>query len=138
MRWSDIPFQPSTKMLRQFGLLCLFVFGGMAAWRGVTKGADTVVWVSAAAAVVLGVLGLVRPACLKPVFVVWMVAAFPIGWLVSQVVLLVMYYGVFTPIGFLMRLRGRDLLGLRANPQVQTYWRPKREEIEVRRYFQQY
>ena len=39
-----------------------------------------------------------------------MVLAFPIGWTVSQVILLLMFYGLFTPIGLVFRLIGRDPL----------------------------
>ena len=39
-----------------------------------------------------------------------MVLAFPIGWTVSQVMLALMFFGLFTPIGLVFRLIGRDPL----------------------------
>ena len=42
-----------------------------------------------------------------------MVLAFPIGWTVSLVLLGLVYYGLFTPIGLVFRLVGRDALQLR-------------------------
>ena len=44
-----------------------------------------------------------------------MVLAFPIGWTVSQVMLAMMFFGLFTPIGLVFRLIGRDPLH-RARP----------------------
>ncbi len=44
------------------------------------------------------------------VYIGWMILAFPIGWTVSQVMLAVMFFGLFTPIGLVFRLIGRDPL----------------------------
>ena len=58
----------------------------------------------------LGPLGLIWPRLLRPIYVAWMVLAFPIGWTISQLILAVMFYGLFTPIGLVFRLIGRDPL----------------------------
>jgi hypothetical protein len=138
MRWSDIPFRPDQKMLRQFGILCLVFFGGIAAWRGVTRGVDTTVIVLAVLAVVLGSIGLARPAWLRPIFVAWIVAAFPIGWIISHVMLIAMYYLVITPIGLIFRVSGRDALRIRPQAGASTYWQPKAQAAGPERYFQQF
>ena len=67
----------------------------------------------------IGLLGLLWPRVIRPVYVGWMVLAFPIGWTVSQAMLAVMFYGLFTPIGLLFRLIGRDPLhrARRAGPR---------------------
>ena len=49
MRWSDIPFSPSTKTLRQFAALCLVIFGTVAAWQYFAKGRAAVALVLAIA-----------------------------------------------------------------------------------------
>ena len=87
MQWSDVTKSPSEKMLRQFAGLCLVVFGTLAAWRWFSG--NTGIWtqVLAAFAVVVGVTGLLVPKAVKPIFVGWMIAAFPIGWVVSRVAL---------------------------------------------------
>ena len=38
MQWSDIPFQPDRKTLRQFAGLWLVFFGGMALWQALVRG----------------------------------------------------------------------------------------------------
>ena len=63
-----------------------------------------------ALAVVIGVLGLIKPAAVRWLFVGWMVVAFPIGWVISLLMLLLMFYGIITPVALLFRMRGRDLL----------------------------
>ena len=96
--------------------------------------------VFAVLALTVGPIGLVRPGWLRPIYVSWMVLAFPIGWTVSQVIIGVMFYGVFTPIGLLFRLIGRDPLQLdrvRLRGR-ETYWAPKPAPTSLRRYFQQF
>lgn len=138
MRWADIPRNPDNRTLRQFGGLCLLVFGGLAVWNAAVRDRPIVAAVLGVLAVGIGVPGLVAPRVIKPVFVGWMVLAFPIGWVVSHVILAVMFYGLFTPIGLVMRLAGRDPLSLRANSDAETYWTPRAAPGDVRRYFRQY
>jgi hypothetical protein len=138
MRWSDIPRNPSDRTLRQFAGLCLLIFGGLAGWRLVQDGPTPLALVLGAAALGLGLPGLVRPRLLRPVFVGWMMLTFPIGWLMSQVILLLMFGLVITPIGLCFKAIGRDALGLRRTGPVTSYWRPKPMPVDVRRYFRQY
>ncbi|HWE39014.1 MAG TPA: SxtJ family membrane protein [Isosphaeraceae bacterium] len=138
MRWSDIPFSPQPRMLRQFAGLWLAFFGGMAAWQGLMRGRVGVAVALAILAVVIGGLGLVRPRLIRPIFVGWMVLAFPIGWMVSLVLLGLVYYGLFLPIGLVFRLVGRDALQLRPRPDATTYWTSRPEVADVRRYFRQF
>jgi hypothetical protein len=66
-----------------------------------------------------------------------MIAAFPIGWTVSRVMLAVLFYGVFTPVAIVFRVIGRDLLGLRHRGSVETYWTVKPGVTDPRDYFRQ-
>ena len=38
MQWSDIPFHPTAKTLRQFAGLWLVFFGGIALWQALVRG----------------------------------------------------------------------------------------------------
>jgi hypothetical protein len=138
MRWSDIPFDPPRKTLRQFAGLCLAFFGGMALWQALGKGHIVVGLSLAALALTIGLLGLTRPGWVRFLFVGWMVLAFPIGWTVSQVMLVLMFFGLFAPIGLVFRLIGRDPLQ-RARPSGrESYWVAKPAPADVRRYFKQF
>lgn len=138
MRWSDIPFSPPPRMLRQFAGLWLASFGGLAAWQGLARGRVGVAVALAGLAVVVGGLGLARPALVRPIFVGWMVLAFPIGWAVSLLLLGLVYYGLFLPIGLAFRLAGRDALKLRPRTDAPTHWTPHSAPADVRRYFRQF
>ena len=67
-----------------------------------------------------------------------MVLAFPIGWTVSQVILLAMFYGLFVPIGLVFRLIGRDPLQRARSSNLESYWSPKSAPADLRRYFKQF
>jgi Saxitoxin biosynthesis operon protein SxtJ len=138
MQWSDIPFDPPRKTLRQFAGLWLAFFGGMAVWQALVKGHVALGLSLAALALVVGLAGLTRPEWLRFIYVGWMVLAFPIGWTVSQVMLALMFYGLFAPIGLVFRLIGRDPLR-RARPSGrESYWDPKPAPTDLGRYFKQF
>jgi hypothetical protein len=138
MQWSDIPFKPPRKMLRQFAGLWIAFFGGLALVQYLVRGNPTLATVFGVLALTVGPIGLARPEWMRPIYVSWMVLAFPIGWTVSQVITALMFYGLFTPIGLVFRLIGRDPLQRARRPGLETYWSPKPMPADPRRYFQQF
>jgi len=67
----------------------------------------------------------ISPRILKPVYVIWMRLAFVLGWFNSRLILIVLFYLVFTPMGLLMKLFGKDLLELKIERQKDSYWKRK-------------
>jgi len=138
MQWSDIQFHPKTKELRQFAGLWLLFFGGLAAWRYGTRGNGSAVTALAVLALTVGPIGLWKPRLLRPIYVGWMILAFPIGWTVSRIILGILFFGVFTPIALWFRLFGRDPLDRRRQPEISSYWVSKTAPADVRGYFRQF
>src|SRR4051794_28073292 len=138
MQWSDIPSDPPSRMLRQFSGLWLAFFGGWAVWQWLVRDRPVVALLLGALALVVGFLGLCWPRLIRPVFVGWMIAAFPIGWVVSQVLTAALFYTVFTPMALIFRLIGRDALMLRRDPDRTTYWIPKPPTTDPRRYLREF
>jgi hypothetical protein len=138
MQWSDIPFRPSDKTLRQFVALWLLSFAGLACWHGIVRENTVIAWVLAGAALLVGIVGAVKPPLVRPIFVGWMILAFPIGWLISRIVLGLAFYAVFTPVALVFRLSGRDALLRRFRPEARTYWSAKPTPADVRSYFRQF
>jgi hypothetical protein len=77
-------------------------------------------WLIAAAAFAL--TGWLVPRWLRPLNRLWSRLGLLLGALISPVVMAVIFYGCITPIGWLMRLTGKDPLRLRYEPQAQSYW----------------
>ena len=137
MQWSDLPLNPSRRTLRQFAILWILFFGGLAAWRWFALDQRTLAVTLAVLGATIGSLGLIAPSVVRPIFVGWTVMAFPLGWVVSRVVLLLIFGLVITPLGIIFRLRGRDVLQLRRSSR-QTHWSPKPTVSDSSSYFRQF
>jgi hypothetical protein len=137
MQWSDLPLRPTTRTLRQFALLWIVFFSGAAAWQGLAQQRTLLGGTLAVLAWTVGPIGVCWPEAVRPIYVGWMIAAFPIGWLISRLVLGVLFYGLFTPLALVFRLAGRDRLALQPNPGSETYWSAKHQG-DAQRYFRPY
>src|ERR1019366_5469935 len=138
MKWSDLPLKPTARALRQFAGAWLIIFLAAGAHRYVVRGQPEVGIAVGVVAIVIGLLGLIRPAAVRWLFVGATVLAFPIGWVVSQIMLAVMYYGIITPLAVWFRIRGRDLLSRKPAPNRATFWTPKHTPEDMGAYFRQY
>ena len=87
--------------------------------RGGSHGGATACFLAALAVPALGWLS---PPLLRLVYLGAVFAAWPIGWVLSHVVLALVYYGLLTPTGVVMRLLGRDPLERRFEPAAESYW----------------
>ena len=137
MQWSDIPLHPAPRLLRQFAGLWLLFFAAWACWLWWMRDNPSAALWLLGIGVLVGGAGLVRPRLVRPIFVGWMCLAFPIGWVVSHVVLAVLFYGLFTPIALAFRLVGRDALALRRPSGQDSYWLAKPPPADVRSYYRQ-
>jgi hypothetical protein len=88
--------------------------------------------------VTIGPLGLAWPRAIKPIFIGWMALVYPIGWVVSHVILGILFYGMFTPVALIFRIIKRDALGLKPQPQGATYWLPKPNAPDKAKYLRQF
>ena len=127
------------KVLRSFGLLMacvLLLVGGWLWWNS----AATWPWAAVSAAL-LAAIGLAIPSFLKPIYKGWMILALIMGWVMTRVVLTLVYYLVLTPIGILGRAFGEQFLHLKIKRSGETpsYWvrrtGPPREKSDYERQF---
>jgi hypothetical protein len=132
------PFAPSDRMLRQFSGLWIVFFGAVAALQEFHHHRHVLGITLAVLAVTIGPLGLAWPRAIKPIFIGWMALAFPIGWVVSHIMLGILFYGLFTPIAWIFRIIGRDALELKPKPQAPTYWLSKAHGLDKSQYLRQF
>jgi hypothetical protein len=57
-----------------------------------------------------------------------MTAAAAMGWVMTRVILTVLFFAVFTPLGFIARLVGKRFLHLAIETSAESYWVPKDPE----------
>jgi len=79
------------------------------------------VWALVIALIFL-VLGLTKPSVLKPLNTGWIKLGEILGKIIAPVVMLLVFFIVITPIGLMLRLFGKDILGLKFSEKVKTYW----------------
>ncbi len=117
----------SRRALRSFGLVVGGVFVGIAAvivWR---SGWVLTPWGIGFGSVgsVLMLLGLVVPMLLRPIYKVWMGIAVVLGFIMTRVLLTLVFVLLVVPIGLVLRLVGKDLLRLRLDREATSYWLPR-------------
>ena len=106
--------------LRKFGITVGIVFGllgGFFLWRG----RDYYFYFFILSIVFL-FFGLVMPILLKPIQKVWMTLAMTLGWFMTRVILCILFYLLFTPIGFVSRLFGKQFIDLKFYKSQGSYW----------------
>lgn len=105
---------------RAFGIVFAVVFAAIGLWP-LPGGGPPRGWALAAAAALLAV-ALVRAAWLAPFNRVWFRFGLLLQRVVHPVVLAVIYFGVVTPTGLVLRALGNDPLRRRREPDAETYW----------------
>ena len=137
MKWSKLPLKPTPRVLRQFAAAWLVFFLATASYQMFVHGRTAAAGVLGATALI-GLAGLLKPSAVRWLFLGATVAAFPVGWAMTQVVLGVMFYVVLTPVALVFRWRGRDELQLRHKPEQASFWIARCPEQDVKRYLKQF
>ena len=134
----DVNWKPGKRELRQFAAMWIVFFGligAVAFYRGGWDGTASSWWLATA---IVGLPGLAIPGLLRPVYLLWMLLAFPIGWTISHLSLAAIFYLIITPIGLVMRLFGHDPMERKFEPDAATYWIEHRTGDNPSTYFRQF
>lgn len=124
------------KDLRNFGLtigIAAAVLSGLLWWKG--KDTYTIFGILSAAFLFFGFL---LPNLLKPLQKAWMTLAVIIGFVMTRVILSILFYIVFTIIGVLSRLFGKQFLDLKMDRMQNSYWIKREKKIDKSSYEKQF
>ena len=108
------------KTLRQFGLMIGGVFLLIGLWPFVWRQEAVRIWAVIPGSLLV-VTGLMMPGVLTQVYQGWMWVGHVLGWVNTRIILGVLFYGVVTPMGVVMKLTGRDPMRREFEPDAQTY-----------------
>lgn len=134
MSLAQVNWHPTHRQLRQFGVLCAVLFPCVAwLWSLSAK------WILclSIAGLLMGLLSWWLPAAVTPLFRGVMLLTLPIGWVLSEVVLLLVYGLVFVPMGIAFRCLGRDRLQRRIDRSRVSYWEAKPQPRSLASYYRQ-
>jgi len=135
----EVNRNPSRRELNLFGFIWMGFFLLVAGGLWLKLHAPLVSIALAALAVVVPVLGWTVPSVMRLVYVGLSYVAWPIGFVVSHVLLGAVYYLLVTPIGLIMRAAGYDPMHRRFEPGARSYWIERDEgEQDPRSYFRQF
>lgn len=110
----------TTKEVRKFGVTIGILLLVIAAWLFWKQRPSFPYFAYAGGGLVLA--GLILPVLLKPIYKVWMSFAVVMGFVMTRVILTVIYFGMFTPMALAAKLLGKDLLDERLDKNAGTYW----------------
>ena len=75
--------------------------------------------------------GAILPRALRYIYTAWMTLAFTLGFVMSNVILVLFFFLFVTPIGLLGRLFRKDFLGRKLDQQATSYWIPCAKETKT-------
>jgi hypothetical protein len=78
--------------------------------------------------VIFFISAFMMPVLLEPIYIFWMRLAFILSWINTGLILFIIFYLIFTPIGLGMRLFGADLLDKKIDKNKESYWKEKKKK----------
>ena len=106
----------SKKEIKSFGItigIVLFIISGLLIYYD----KDVYQLIAILASAFIG-LGLILPILLKPIYFIWMVFAAILGWIMTRVILSLVFYLIITPIGLITKMIGEDFLAIKKRIQI--------------------
>jgi hypothetical protein len=135
----EIEWNPTGRQLRVFGvggllasiaaaLVLHFVWGAAGLWAIIVLAAGTTICLCS----------LIAPAVARILYIGLSLAALPIGFVASFLLLAAFYFLLLTPVAFVFWLIGRDALCRRCDAAAESYWVPHKPSEDLERYFHQF
>jgi hypothetical protein len=135
----EVKRNPSRRELSLFGFIWLVFFLLLAGGLWLKLPTPLAPVALATIAVIVPALGWAVPGFMRVVYVGLSYVAWPIGFVLSNVLLGAVYYLVVTPIGLIMRATRYDPMQRGFDPKAQSYWIERgSDERDPRSYFRQF
>ena len=133
-----IDHDPSVRNLNIFGAIWLVFFASVG-WM-VLRNGGSVLGASAvgALAILVPLIGWFVPKFMRLAFLGLAYVAFPIGFVVSFLIMMVVYYLVLSPIGLMMKLVGYDPMQRTLDRDAPSYWIARQANDRLDTYFRQF
>src|SRR3954462_14511528 len=134
MKLVEVNWNPTSRQLRQFAAICLAALP-LLGW--IWGGSGHMIGLLAVAGCAIGLVGVFAPAAIKPIFIALTVITLPIGMVIGELTLLIVFFGVLLPLGLFFRLIKRDALQLKLERTGSTHWQPKKQPSGLASYYRQ-
>ena len=112
---------------KSFGILFFLVFLGFGLWP-LTKEMSPNIYLIIISVIFL-ILGLLNSKLLSPLNNLWIKFGEILGKVIAPIVMAVVYFLILTPISLLVRLFGKDLIGMKFSNNIKSYWIKRKKHL---------
>ena len=112
---------------RSFGLLFFIVFLGIGLWP-LKSGQEINIYLIMISLFFL-TLGLINSKILSPLNMAWIKFGEILGIVIAPIIMALVYFIILTPISLILRVLGKDLLGLKFLKKQDTYWTKRKKKL---------
>ena len=116
---------------RSFGLLFFVVFLIIGLWP--LKNGDNLNFYLVVISVIFLILGLINSKLLSPLNKLWIKFGEALGGIIAPIVMALIYFVILTPVSLIVRIFGKDLLGLKFLKEKKTYWIKRKKNLGTMR-----
>jgi hypothetical protein len=121
----------SIKKLKQFAYLVGIIILAISLWYYYKHGNRDWTYISGTVALLLIITGMIRANSLTWLYKIWMGIAFVLGWIVSRILISVIFYLVLTPVSLLGRLFRKKWMDIDYSKKMDSYWIVKDRQKSV-------
>ena len=112
---------------RNFGIVFFIVFLLIGLFP-LIQNKEPRVW-SLVISIIFLILGILNSKILTPLNNLWIKFGELLGKIIAPIVMGVVYFIILTPISLLVRIFGKDLLGLKYSKNLNSYWIKRKKKI---------
>ena len=119
--------------IRSFGILFSIVFIIITFWP-LLNGNKPYYWLLLPSSIFL-ILGILKSKILIPLNKIWIKFGYLLGAIIAPIVMGIIFFLIVTPIGFIMRIFGKDFLSLKFKKELNTYWLIRKNVKSMKKQF---
>ena len=112
---------------KSFGLLFFIIFLILGLWP--LKNGENLNFFFITVSVIFLILGLINSKLLSPLNKLWIKFGEILGIIIAPLVMALIYFVILTPVSFIVRILGKDLLGLKFLKEKETYWIKRKKNL---------
>jgi hypothetical protein len=109
-----------------FGLLFFVVFFVIGLWPLITNESPRIIFLIFS--LIFLILGLMNSKILAPLNKLWIKFGELLGKIIAPIVMFIIYFAVLTPLSFIVRAFGKDLLKVKFSNKVNSYWTKRKKD----------
>ena len=112
---------------RSFGLLFFIVFLIIGLWP--LKNGESFNYYFIIISLIFLILGIINSSLLTPLNKLWVKFGEILGLVIAPIVMAIVYFIILTPISLIVRIFGKDLLGVNFSKKVNSYWIERKKKL---------